>query len=179
MRLFRTIALTAMVAAAPLAARAADPLVVPLSTNEALPVTDTEFDWNGFYAGVYGVSQISPAGGVQYGLGVDIGVNARFEFILVGAEVAYHGLVGGTGSTSYLQALGRVGVAATDDLVLYAAGGVGVDLGPPAETDALFGGGIEFAMTDDLSLRGQYLHGFPLTGANPKEQVTLGANFHF
>lgn len=182
MRLFMTTAIVALAAAAPMAARAADPLVVPLSSDEALPITDaadTEFDWNGFYGGVYGVAQSSPANGMQYGLGVDLGVNARFEFVLVGAEIAFQGLVGDGNSTSYLQTLGRVGVAATDDLVIYAAGGVGIDLGMADETDALVGGGLELAVTEDLSLRGQYLHGIPLVGANPKDQVTVGANFHF
>lgn len=179
MRLFSTVAFAVLIAAVPVTARAADPLVVPLSTDAALPVTDTEFDWHGFYAGVYGVTQSSPVGGMQYGLGVELGVNARFEFVLIGAEVAYHGLGGGAGSTSYLQAVGRAGVMATDDLVVYAAGGVGIDLGPPAETDVLFGGGLEYALSDGWSLRGQYLYGVPLTGANPKEQVTVGANFHF
>ncbi|RYE07945.1 MAG: porin family protein [Hyphomicrobiales bacterium] len=179
MRLFSIVTFAVLVAAVPMTARAADPLVVPLSSDSAVPLTDTEFDWNGFYAGVYGVTQVSPAGGMQYGLGIDVGVNARFEYVLVGAEVAFHGLGGGAGSTSYLQALGRAGVAATDDVILYAAGGLGIDLGPAAETDALLGGGVELALTNDISLRGQYLYGAPLTGANPKEQVTVGANFHF
>ena len=135
--------------------------------------------WSGFYAGVYGVGQASPAGGTQYGLGLDVGVNAQFEFVLVGAEVAVHGLTGGAGSTTYVEALGRVGVPVADNFLLYAAAGVGVDAGPPAESDALFGAGVEYALSDDVSLRAQYLHGFPLTGANPKDQVTLGANFHF
>lgn len=181
MRLFITTAIVALVAAAPMAARAADPLVVPLSTDQALPVTDTtetEFDWGGFYGGVYGVAQSSPVNGLQYGLGVDLGVNARFDFVLVGAEVALEGLGGGP-DTTYLQSIARIGVAATDDVILYAAGGLGVDLGPADEADALFGGGVELAVSEDLSLRGQYLHGIPLTGANPKEQVTVGANFHF
>ena len=169
----------ALLAGAPMAVLAADPLAVPISTSAELPVTDTEFDWNGFYVGVYGVGQNSPVGGTQYGLGLDLGVNARFEFVLIGAEIAVHGLDGGAGATSYLQGLGRFGVAVTDDVIVYAAGGLGVDLGPPAESDALLGGGVEMAITDSLSLRGQYLHGFPLTGANPKDQVTLGANFHF
>jgi outer membrane immunogenic protein len=173
------LAIAALIAAAPAAVRAADPLSVSLSTDNALPVTDTEFDWDGFYAGVYGVTQISPAGGTQLGLGIDVGANARFEFVLVGAEIAVHGLGGGAGTGAYLQGLGRVGVAATDDVVLYAAGGLGVDIGPIGGTDALVGGGVELAVTDDVTLRGQYLHGFAITGGNPKDQVSLGANFHF
>lgn len=182
MRLFGTMASAALIAATPVVARAADPLIVPLSSDQALPVTDTtdtEFDWNGFYAGVYGVAQSSPANGVQVGFGVDLGVNARFDFVLVGAEISVQGLTGDLGSTTYLQSLGRIGVAATDDVMIYAAGGLGVDLGPADETDALMGGGVELAVTEDLSVRGQYLRGIPLTGANAKDQVTVGANFHF
>jgi outer membrane immunogenic protein len=179
MSLFRTLAIATFVAAAPSMVLAADPLAVTISTDQTVPVAETGFDWNGFYAGVYGVSQASPVGGGQYGIGLDVGVNARFEFVLVGAEVAYHGVVGGAGATSYLQGLARLGVAVTDDVVIYGAGGAGIDLGPPAETDALLGGGVELALADQISVRGQYLHGFALTGANPKEQVTLGANFHF
>jgi outer membrane immunogenic protein len=179
MRLFGGLAIAALIAAAPAVARAADPLAVALSTDNSLPITDSEFDWNGFYAGVYGVTQVSPAGGTQFGLGLDLGVNARFEFVLVGAEIAVHGLAGGAGTSTYIQGLGRAGVAATDDLVIYAAGGLGLDAGPVGGTDALLGGGLELAVTDAVTLRGQYLHGFALTGANPKNQVSVGANFHF
>jgi outer membrane immunogenic protein len=67
----------------------------------------------------------------------------------------------------------------TEDVLLYAAAGYGNDLGAPVEDDFLLGGGVELAVTDNVSLRAQYLHGFPITGANPKDQVTLGAQFHF
>lgn len=178
MKFLRGLAIVALIAAAPAAARAADPLAVALSTDQALPVTDTEFDWNGFYVGVFGVSQYSPLGGAQFGLGLDLGVNARIEFVLLGAEVSVQGLTGASDSV-YIQGLGRAGLAATDDVVFYAAAGLGTDLGPVGGTDALLGGGVELALTDSVSLRGQYLHGFALTGANPKDQVTVGANFHF
>src|SRR5205085_9288444 len=127
----------ALAATAPAAAQAADLLTVPVSSNESVPVADGGLDWNGFYAGVYGVSQSSPVGGMQYGQGLDVGANAQLEFVLVGAEVDFHGLVGGLGATSYLQGLGKLGVAVTDNVILYAAGGGGVDLGAPVETDAL------------------------------------------
>lgn len=179
MKFLSGLAIAALIAAAPAAVRAADPLAVALSTDNSLPVTDTEFDWNGFYAGVYGVTQASPAGGTQFGLGLDLGVSARIEFVLVGAEVAVQGLSGGAGTGAYVQTLGRAGLAATDDVILYAAAGLGVDVSPVGGTDALVGGGVELALTDAVSLRGQYLHGFALTGANPKNQVSVGANFHF
>jgi outer membrane immunogenic protein len=179
MKFLGGLAIAALLAAAPAAVRAADPLAVALSTDNSLPLTDTEFDWNGFYAGVYGVTQFSPAGGTQFGLGLDLGINARIEFVLIGAEVAVHGLGGGAGSSTYVQGLGRAGLAATDDVILYAAGGLGVDIGPVGGTDALIGGGVELGLTEDVTLRGQYLHGFAITGANPKNQVSIGANFHF
>ena len=179
MKLATSLAIAALLAAAPVAVRAADPLVVALSTEKTLPLTDAQFDWNGFYAGVYGVAQQSPAGGTQFGLGLDLGVNARIEFVLVGAEVAVHGLGGGAGTSAYVQTLGRAGVAATDEVILYAAGGLGVDVGTVGGADALIGGGVELGVTDEVSLRAQYLHGFALNGANQKDQVTVGANFHF
>ena len=179
MKFFTGLAILALLAAAPAAARAADPLEVALSTDNSLPVTDTVFDWDGFYAGLYGVGQTSPVDGSQLGLGIDLGVNARFEFVLVGAEVAVQAGGGGAGSGAYVQGLGRAGVTATEDLLLYAAGGVGADMGPAGGTDALIGGGVELALTDAMSLRGQYLHGFAITGGNPKNQVSVGANFHF
>lgn len=179
MQAAKVLATAALLAAAPAAVRAADALQVALSTDSAMPITDTEFDWNGFYAGIYGVGQFSPAAGSQLGVGLNVGVNARFDFVLIGGEIAVQGLTGGVGNGAYIQGLGRVGVAATDDVIIFAAGGLGVDLGPVGGTDGLLGGGVELAVTDSVSLRGQYLHGFALTGANSKDQVTVGANFHF
>lgn len=169
--------IAALLTAAPAAVRAADSIDV--STDFLEPIASSEFDWDGFYAGVHGVGQASAVGGGQVGIGANLGINTRLEFVLVGAEVAVQGLSGSAGMDVYLQTIGRVGVAATDDVVVYGAGGLGLDVGPGAGTDALLGGGVELALTETVSLRGQYLHGFDLTGANPKDQVSLGANFHF
>lgn len=164
-------------------AMAADLITMPVSSGLGeVPVAavDNSFDWSGFYAGVYGVGQAGSVSGLQYGLGVDVGANAQIDFFLIGGEVALHGLIGGPAiDTAYGQILGRAGVVITDDVLLYAAAGYGVDLGLPAEDDLLLGGGIEVAVADDLSLRAQYLRSFPLSGGNVKDQVTFGANFHF
>jgi outer membrane immunogenic protein len=162
------------------AVRAADPIELPVGTEAAVPVVeDTGFDWNGFYAGLYGVGTSSPAGGFQYGGGLALGANLQLDMFVLGAEVAYHGLAGGGGPTSYGQVIGKAGVLATDDIVVYAAAGYGFDFGVPVEDDVLLGGGVELAVAQDVSVRAQYLHGFPITGGNPKEQLTVGANFHF
>ncbi len=171
----------AALALSPLHALAADAISLPTSTAATLPVAegDSSFDWTGFYAGVYGVAQSSPVGGVQYGVGLALGGNVAFDFFLVGGEVAVQGLTGGAGATSYIEAVGRAGVLVSDNVAAYATAGYGFDLGAPVEDDLLAGAGLELAVSDNLSVRAQYLHGFPLTGANSKDQVTLGANFHF
>jgi outer membrane immunogenic protein len=182
MSLFKKLALAALATTLPMgAAFAADLITVPTSTPVEVPVYEEPgFDWNGFYAGVYGGAQNGSVSGTQYGLGVQAGVNAQFDFYLLGAEVSVHGLTGGNvGNTTYGQILGRAGLVVTDNVLVYAAGGYGIDLGAPEEDDALLGGGVELAVTDNISVEAQYLHGFPINGGNAKDQVTVGANFHF
>jgi outer membrane immunogenic protein len=176
MGLSSKIAVAAVIAATPASALATDMLTVPTSANDNLPVANSGFDWNTFYAGVYGIAQSSPVGGGQYGIGVDVGVSSRLEFVLVGAEVTLQALTG-AGSTIYGEGVGRAGIALTDDLVLYGAGGIGSDFA--GQTDALIGGGLEVAVTDTVTVDARYLHGIAVSGANPKEQVKVGANFHF
>ena len=171
--------LLATVALAP-AARAADLISYPTSTAEQVPVApaDSTFNWSGFYAGVYGAYRKSSVAGDQFGAGIDAGVNVTFNYVLAGAEVSVEGL-GGNNATSYVSGVGRAGLLVTDNALLYGAAGYGIDTGAPDESDALVGGGLEYAITNNLSVRGQYLHGVPVTGANPKDEVSLGAQFHF
>jgi outer membrane immunogenic protein len=175
----KMLAIAALTAILPAGAYAADAIELTISSGAAVPVYDDGgFDWNGFYAGVYGIGQYSTLNGGQYGAGVNLGVNAQFDFFLIGAEVALHGLTNGTVNTAYGEVVGRAGLTITDDVLLYAAAGYGLDLSG-GQSDALLGGGLEFAATDDITIRAQYLHGFPVTGGNPKDQFTVGANFHF
>ena len=95
------------------------------------------------------------------GLGVDVGANARLEFVLVGGEVAVTGLGGGAGNSAYVEGLGKAGIALTDNAVLYGAAGAGFSVGNTAEADVLAGGGLELAVADKVSLDARYLHGFP------------------
>jgi outer membrane immunogenic protein len=158
---------------------AADDITIPISTREELAVADTTaFDWSGFYAGLYGGVQFGT--GSQAAAGLNVGINTQFDFYLLGAEVAVSGLADdGAGETSYGQILGRAGLVISDNMVVYAAGGYGIDLGPPSEEDILLGGGVELSVTDSVSVRAQYLHGFPTIGGSPKEQITFGAAYHF
>lgn len=183
MGVLRRLAIAVMVfGAAAGSATAADLITMPMSTGGAeMPIHEAGFDWTGFYAGVYGVGQSGSVSGTQAGLGVNVGVNAQLDFFLIGGEVSLHGLSSGGGviDTAYGQVTGRAGVVISDDVLLYAAAGYGLDLGGFAEDDLLLGAGIEVAVTDELSLRAQYLHSVPLSGGNTKDQITLGAAFHF
>lgn len=182
MRLLTTLAAGALVASvSAVPAAAADLMTISTSIpSDEVPVAQgSAFDWTGFYAGVYGGVQNSPVGGSQYGLGLDVGVNARFDFFLLGGELAVQGLAGGVGTTTYGQIIGRAGLLARNDVAVYGAAGYGLDLGAPDESDFLVGGGVEAALTDTVSVRAQYLHGFPLTGGNAKDQLTVGAAYHF
>lgn len=177
--MLRILVTAVALSAVPALVLAADPITVPLeSTGRSLPLTEGSTDWSGFYAGFYGVAQQSEQNATQAGLGVTAGVNAQIDFVLVGAEVNLQGLTGDTVDTAYGSVVGRGGLVLNDDVLLYAAAGYGWDIAG-GESDVLAGGGVEFAVNDELSLNAQYLRGFDQTGDNPKDQVTLGARFHF
>jgi outer membrane immunogenic protein len=159
--------------AAPFSARAADLMTMPVGTA-SVPVAGGSYDWDGFYAGMFGVTRSSQLYGFEYGLGLDVGATAHVQMVLVGGEVALEGFSGGT---TYVEGLGKLGVAVGNNLTAYGTVGLGSDLG--LQTDALVGGGIDLAVDSSISVDVRYLHGFAVQGANPKDQLTVGANFHF
>lgn len=165
--------------ALPASALSADAITVPIdSTGRSIPLTESVTDWSGFYAGLYGVAQQSQDNGAQLGVGLTAGVNAQIDFVLVGAEVSLQGLTGDTVDTAYGAVVGRTGLILDEDVLLYAAAGFGWDLAG-GQSDILAGAGVEFAVNDELSVNAQYLRGFDQVGDNPKDQLTLGARFHF
>lgn len=166
------------VAPAALAADAYAPM--PLSSGESLGVYDhADFDWTGFYGGIYGAAQTNP-GGWGYGAGLALGVNKQTDYFVLGAEVALHGLTINTPNRAYGQILARGGLVVTDELLAYGAVGYGVDFGPTDNQHVLVGGGLEYAVSENVTLRGQYLYGFAANATStPINQVTLGANWHF
>jgi outer membrane immunogenic protein len=167
----------------PSPAAAADVIMVPTSGSIELPLhQEASFDWSGFYAGVFSGIESAGLSGVQPALGVQAGVSAQFDFLLVGAEVSVRGSASNDldmGSAASGQILGRAGLVVDDDVLVYAASGYGMDLGSPGESELLVGGGVELAVTNDVSVQAEYLHGFPLDGGSDTDQITLGANFHF
>lgn len=161
-------------------ANAADPIMYDVSSAPADAVAmydDSGFDWTGFYAGVHGVGAIQP-GGTEYGLALALGGNVDVGFVLLGAEVTIAALTDGADFSGRAEVLGRAGLLLTDEFVLYGAAGFGTDFAPAGDDHLLLGGGLEMAISDSVSVRGQYLYGVPLTGDETHE-ISIGANFHF
>ncbi|NMA97319.1 MAG: hypothetical protein GX970_04270, partial [Phyllobacteriaceae bacterium] len=119
MRTIRTVLLTSLVlVCAP--AFAADPITIETSTSQALPIHESDpFDWTGFYAGFYGTVHAGAAAS-EYRVGLAAGVNAQFDFYLVGAEVSVSGITdGAVGETASGQILGRAGLVVADGVLVY------------------------------------------------------------
>lgn len=156
------------------------PVAEPVQTAPAY--NDNQFDWNRFYVGIFGAAQDNDAAGFdwEYGAGIDAGMNAQFDFYLLGGEVAISGLTNQNHSRTYGQVLARGGLVVTDNLLFYGAAGYGVDLSAADDQHWLAGGGAEYALTNNVTIRGQYLHGFGTDSATPDmNQVTVGVNYHF
>ena len=148
MSLFKIVAIATFVAAAPVVALAADPLAVTISTEEVVPVTDASFDWNGFYAGVYGVAQTARSAARSTASGWMSASTRDSSSCWWAAKSPITALSAAPEPRAYLQGLGRAWALRSPTMYLYGAGGEGIDLGPPAETDVLLGGGVELAVTD-------------------------------
>lgn len=118
-------------------------------------VEDPSFNWNRLYVGAYGgvwfnypaiTVDTVRAGGV---VGRNVTIGERF---IVGAELAAGGYVGGAYPDPVFEAYGIVrGGLRFDRAFLYASGSLGFDLvfGP----SYTLGGGVEFAVTDNVTIR--------------------------
>ncbi|MDF2798743.1 MAG: hypothetical protein K0R85_1487 [Devosia sp.] len=137
-------------------AQAAD-LIIPTTPE---PIYEAAgFSWDGLYAGI-------EAGGIfaddvdTTGLvGGIVGVNFTVaDPIVVGIEVQADYLFLDGDDAGLVLALGRVGALLTDSVLIYAAGGLGSTIGGDDDTGVFaLGAGVEVALTDSVSLRGEVL----------------------
>lgn len=128
------------------------------------------------YLGIYGGGVFGPD---VYVLGLKAGVNFVLADPITGGIEVQGGIYTDGGDIDFEGfVLGKLGVAVTDDILVYGAGGVGYveDFGPGVWA---FGGGVEFAMTDSISLDGQILGVTPIGGGPIATRATIGLNFHF
>lgn len=135
------------------------------------------FQFEGFYlggtlgAGTLGESD--PFGTVGVVVGNNFDVN---DMLLAGAEIQADILYNGNGLIGFdTLLLAKLGGYVSENAVLYGTAGAGW-----VESDLAyaFGGGVEFAMTDQIALRGEVL-GLGAFGAAPEgAKATAGLLWH-
>ncbi len=164
-------------------ALAAD-LLIP--ADDVAAVSDG-FDWARPYIGAQVVGEFSLDDGSDYfGGGVFAGVNfLASDNVVLGIEGTADLVSNGDYTYAELFVLGRAGLLVTPDVLFYGIGGVGYefDIDDPEDGSTAYqlGAGIEFAVADDVTLRGQ------LTGYGNFEddelfdyaRATVGVAFHF
>ena len=182
------------------AAQAAD-LIIP-TTPQPIIATASGFDWEGMYAGVRVGGQFfdgattfggipATTGDVTRGvIGAAVGVNfIPMDPVLVGVEVTGDYVWGdGAVDTGEFFANLRAGAVITDNAMIYALAGVGIQTGDGVGSDnGLYqlGAGVEFAVTDAITVRGEVVGqgDFNETGANDRffeaAKATVGVFYHF
>jgi len=191
--LVRSLALgVAAVALLSSAANAAD-LIIPTSPE---PIYEAAgFDWEGLYAGArIGGSFVDTAGFDATGLVVGGAVGVNFlpaDAFLVGVEatadyVWYDDAVFADRGEFFANV--RAGAILTDSVLVYALAGVGVANGDfiGDDTQGMYqlGGGVELAVTDSITVRGEVVgQGFFDDAAGDDffdaAKATVGVFYHF
>ncbi|MET3897081.1 outer membrane immunogenic protein [Devosia sp. UYZn731] len=169
-------------------AMAAD-LIIPTTPQ---PIYESAgFSWDGLYAGVEAggvfaddVAGVSNSRGL---VGAVVGVNFTVaDPIVLGVELQGDYLFenDNVGDAGLFLALGHVGAVVTDQVLVYAAGGFGAitQNGDSSGVYAL-GAGVDFAVTDNVSIRGEIL-GLGNFDDNNNDffdaaKATVGVFYHF
>lgn len=178
--IFRSLAIVAALLSTSAASMAAD-LIIPTTPQPIME--QAGFSWDGVYAGVQGGGLFNSV--TSFGVvGAHIGVNfVVADPILVGVEGTAEWLFEDLGDLGAFYANARLGALVSDDVLIYALAGTGIEVNAADETIGTYqlGGGVEFAVTDSVSLRGQVVGvGFYdgddfLNGT----KATVGASYHF
>jgi len=160
---------TAAVAALSSAAAAAD-LIVDVPIED--PVIDNSFSFDGAYIGAFLQGQTNPA---TFGLGIDFGVNALMDNLLIGAEIEGTASLGPHFSG---QITGKVGGLVSDNAIIYAYSGLGSRT--PTSFYVPIGVGAEVAVADNVGIKGEVQYNWDLTSAAQNSVAAkVGLNFHF
>ncbi|HUH77397.1 MAG TPA: hypothetical protein VLZ53_08530 [Devosia sp.] len=169
-------------------AQAAD-LIIPTTPQ---PIYEAAgFNWDGLYAGVEvgglfngtpGITGLT-AGETQGVIGGIVGVNFTVaDPIILGLEVQGD-YVWGNNDAGLFLALARVGAVVTDNVLVYAAGGFGVKT-QSGNSDGVYalGAGVDFAVSDAVSVRGEVLGLGDYTANSDffqSAKATVGVFYHF
>lgn len=129
------------------------------------------YDWNGFYQGVYGGGV--PLGDQSFNAGIFTGVNVSLESAVFGVEAQLGGDFNDDWSIDALV-LGKGGVN-LGQMLVYGTGGAGLVSG---DWGYALGGGVDYGVTDYMSIRGEAL-GTGQWGDMPDDlRLTAGLSFH-
>ena len=160
---------TAATAALSSAAFAADLI---MDTPTEAPVVNNSFNWDGAYIGAFLEGQTAPS---AFGLGVDFGVNALMDNLVIGGDIEG---VAATGGNFSAQGTAKIGGLLSDSVLLYAFTGAGSRT--PSSWYVPVGAGVEFAVADNLSLKAEAQYNFDLTSsAQNSAAIKVGLNWHF
>lgn len=130
------------------------------------------FDWDGFYAGVYGGGV--PIGTNSWNAGIFAGVNVSLDSAVFGVEAQLGGDFPEDDASIDALILGKGGVSFGEALV-YVTGGAGFVSG---DVGYALGGGVEYGLTNYMSIRGEAL-GTGEWGSMPDDlRLTAGLAFH-
>jgi outer membrane immunogenic protein len=176
------------------AAQAAD-LIIPTTPE---PIYEAAgFDWEGLYVGARVGGQFVGAvsGGTTYAgypasstsgvLGAVVGANfIPVDPFLIGAEVSADYIWNNTFSTGEYFANLRAGAVVTDSVLVYAIGGLGTNNRTGFNQGVYqLGGGVEFAVTDSITVRGEVVGQGDFDGASDSffegAKATVGVSYHF
>jgi outer membrane immunogenic protein len=170
MKLAHTLIAGAALAVLSATAVPAADLLVPVDPIYESPL----FDFEGLYIGATGGGAYT---GTLFGtVGVVVGANfAVTDGIIAGIEFQADSYWNGGFAAYDALALGRIGGFVSDNAMIYADLGAGVLNGAPVYA---LGGGVELAMTDQLSVRGD-LQGLGAFGGTPSvAKATVGLLWH-
>ena len=172
-------------------AQAAD-LIIPTTPQ---PIYEAAgFDWEGLYVGVRAGGQFTssttdyanyPLNTTSGVLGAAVGVNfIPVDPFLIGAEVTGDYIWNNAFSTGEFFANLRAGAVVTDSVLVYAIGGLGTNNRTGfSEGVYQLGAGVELAVTDSVTVRGELVGQGDFDGANDAffegAMATGGVFYHF
>lgn len=172
-----SLALAALATATALSATAAQAADL-YKPDPVMAMASPSFNWDGFYAGIGGAGSFYNTGVTIGQVEVEAGVNFTSGDFLFGAEALVGWAINNAGTNSaVIGAEGRLGYLVTPEVLLYLSGG-GVHYFNGSTTFGTLGAGVEFAVTDDVSLDLEYKYLWNSAALNGHE---IGASvlWHF
>jgi len=145
------------------------------------------FSWDGLYAGVEAGGLFNGSDDTHGLIGAVVGVNFTVaDPIVLGIELQgdYVFESDTTSDAGLFLALGHVGAVVTDQVLVYAAGGFGSTSSNGTSNGVYaLGAGVDFAVTNNVSIRGEVLGIGNFDDANDDffdgAKATVGVFYHF